>query len=470
MEKRYDFSTEKQWNFKKFSPEPYWKKNIYPKTEAHHLFIGRMHDLGYKLALWLCVEYDNSIMAEDEIAVAAGKEPSGQEHWMDHLMNFVDQGIDGFKIDPARTIDEHPDFNYYNGKTDKEMHNLNQVLMPKQFTTTYKNHKKNHRPFVHYTSGWAGTQHWSASTSGDNGGGRTALFDQINLGMTGALNTSCDIMSVEKDLEMSSLHFGVFLPWMQINSWYSLRHPFYMNKKKEQTYKEYIKLRYALQPYVYSAAIEGAQTGMPIVRSMPLMFPEDRNCDDMVFQFMFGQNYLVSIFSDSIYLPKGNWVDYWTDEIIAGGRQIKHNIPSGKAGLLFVREGSIIPQQHDMQFCGEMPLDTLRLKVYPSNYCEYTLREDDGISYDYEKGKVATTKFECKKNRGGIELVVNPTEGNYDGCYESRTYEVEILLPNQPKEVLVDNKKISDWEYKNGKVYLTVSQPNVREKIVVSIK
>jgi hypothetical protein len=66
--------------------------------------------------------------------------------------------------------------------------------------------------------------------------------------------------------------------------------------------------------------------------------------------------------------------------------------------------------------------------------------------------------------------VVNPTEGTYDGCYESRTYEVEILLPNQPKEVLVDNKKISDWEYKNGKVYLTVSQPDVRERIVVSIK
>ena len=226
---------------------------------------------------------------EDRLAEIAGKPVSGQEHWMDHLKHFLDNGVDGFKVDPARTIDEHPTREYYNGKTDKEMHNLNQVLLPKQMNLMTRGHL-GRRTWHHYTAGWAGTQHWGASTSGDNGGGRTALFDQLNLGVSGFMNTSCDVMSVSKEQEMQSLHFGLFLPWVQINSWYALLQPFYFAQKKRDIYRDYVKLRYSLMPYIYSAALEGGQTGMPIVRSMPLMFPDDRKCDDMVFQYMFGEN------------------------------------------------------------------------------------------------------------------------------------------------------------------------------------
>ena len=85
-------------------------------------------------------------------------------------------------------------------------------------------------------------------------------------------------------------------------------------------YRDYVKLRYALMPYIYSAALEGVQTGMPVVRSMPLMFPDDRKTDDMVYQYMFGQSFLVGIFSDSKNLPKWNWFDFLTGEKLAGGR------------------------------------------------------------------------------------------------------------------------------------------------------
>ena len=61
-----------------------------------------------------------SVPEEDALAKAMGKPLSGQEHWMDHLKNFVDNGVDGFKMDSARTIDEHPNFKYYNGHTDKD--------------------------------------------------------------------------------------------------------------------------------------------------------------------------------------------------------------------------------------------------------------------------------------------------------------------------------------------------------------
>ena len=89
----------------------------------------------------------------------------------------------------------------------------------------------------------------------------------------------CDVLAVSKEQEMQSLHFGLFLPWVQINSWYSLHQPFYFPEKEKNMYRDYVKLRYSLMPYIYSAALEGAQTGMPIVRSMPMMFPNDRHVD-----------------------------------------------------------------------------------------------------------------------------------------------------------------------------------------------
>ena len=209
------------------------------------------------------------------------------------------------------------------------MHNLNQVLMPRQMNRVFRDHK-GIRPWQHYCGGFAGTQRWTANQSGDNGGERTALFDQLNLGSSGLMNTSCDVMSA-KD-EMAALHMGVFLPWIQINSWFGLLHPWYFPDKEKAMYRDYIQLRHDLFPYIYSAALNGHLTGMPILRSMPLVYPDDRNVDDMVFQYMFGDNLLIGVFSDSIYLPKGDWIDFWTGEQLRGeGKEIRHAIPDNRA-------------------------------------------------------------------------------------------------------------------------------------------
>ena len=122
--------------------------------------------------------------------------------------------------------------------------------------------------------------------------------------MSGFLNTSCDVMSVPRELEMQGLHFGLFLPWVQINSWFSMMHPFYYAKEEQDIYRFYVKLRYSLAPYIYSMALEAAQNGMPIVRSMPLCFPDDRNCDDMTYQYMFGDNFCVGIFTNDAFHPR----------------------------------------------------------------------------------------------------------------------------------------------------------------------
>lgn len=470
MEKRYDFSTKKKWNYDRFSPEPYWLQDQYPKTMHNRLFIGKLRSMGFHLGLWLCEEYDLSIQEEDIIAERTGGKLSGQEHWMDHLTVFMDQGVEGFKLDPARTIDNHTNWEYYNGRTDKEMHNLNQVLLPKQMRELGRKYNGK-RTWHHYCGGWSGTQRWTASTSGDNGGGKTALYDQLNLGMSGFLNTSCDVMSVPRELEMQGLHFGLFLPWVQINSWFSMMHPFYYAKEEQDIYRFYVKLRYSLAPYIYSMALEAAQNGMPIVRSMPLCFPDDRNCDDMTYQYMFGDNFCVGIFTNEIYLPKGTWTDAWSGEkIVSKGETFTREYPSDRAGLLFIREGAIIPTQPDVEYLGARPFDRVILKVYPHGDSAYTMLDDDGESYEYENGGVASTLFESHERDGGVEVVVNPVQGSFKGMPSEREYSFRIQRDSRPASVSLNGAAVQDWTYEDGMVCLSAGKVGISEKIVVSVR
>lgn len=470
MEKRYDFSTKKKWNYDRFSPEPYWLQDQYPKTMHNRLFIGKLRSMGFHLGLWLCEEYDLSIQEEDIIAERTGGKLSGQEHWMDHLTVFMDQGVEGFKLDPARTIDNHTNWEYYNGRTDKEMHNLNQILLPKQMRELGRKYNGK-RTWHHYCGGWSGTQRWTASTSGDNGGGKTALYDQLNLGMSGFLNTSCDVMSVPRELEMQGLHFGLFLPWVQINSWFSMMHPFYYAKEEQDIYRFYVKLRYSLAPYIYSMALEAAQNGMPIVRSMPLCFPDDRNCDDMTYQYMFGDNFCVGIFTNEIYLPKGTWTDAWSGEkIVSKGETFTREYPSDRAGLLFIREGAIIPTQPDVEYLGARPFDRVILKVYPHGDSAYTMLDDDGESYEYENGGVASTLFESHERDGGVEVVVNPVQGSFKGMPSEREYSFRIQRDSRPASVSLNGVAVQDWTYEDGMVCLSAGKVGISEKIVVSVR
>lgn len=470
MEKRYDFSTKKKWNYDRFSPEPYWLQDQYPKTMHNRLFIGKLRSMGFHLGLWLCEEYDLSIQEEDIIAERTGGKLSGQEHWMDHLTVFMDQGVEGFKLDPARTIDNHTNWEYYNGRTDKEMHNLNQVLLPKQMRELGRKYNGK-RTWHHYCGGWSGTQRWTASTSGDNGGGKTALYDQLNLGMSGFLNTSCDVMSVPRELEMQGLHFGLFLPWVQINSWFSMMHPFYYAKEEQDIYRFYVKLRYSLAPYIYSMALEAAQNGMPIVRSMPLCFPDDRNCDDMTYQYMFGDNFCVGIFTNEIYLPKGTWTDAWSGEkIVSKGETFTREYPSNRAGLLFIREGAIIPTQPDVEYLGARPFDRVILKVYPHGDSAYTMLDDDGESYEYENGGIASTLFVSHERDGGVDVVVNPVQGSFKGMPSEREYSFRIQRDSRPASVSLNGAAVQDWTYEDGMVCLSAGKVGISEKIVVSVR
>ena len=470
MEKRYDFSTKKKWNYDRFSPEPYWLQNSMPKKYYPRLFVGKLNSMGIHLGLWLCEEYDHSIIEEDLIAEREGRPQSGLEHWPDHLTTFMDMGIDGFKLDPARTIDEHPTWKYHNGLTDKEMHNLNQVLLTKQIASMTRKHTGK-RSWHHYCGGWAGTQHWTAANSGDNGGGLIALYDQHNLGMSGFMNLSCDVMSVPREQEMQGLHFGIFLPWVQVNSWFSMMQPFYYSGVEKEMYKFYVKLRYQFIPYIYSNALEGALTGMPMVRSMPLEFPDDRNCDDMALQYMFGHQYCVSAYSNDIYLPAGEWINVWTGELVdSKGEVVTRELPYNRAGQFFVRNGAIVPTMPDVEFIGSKPQTDFIIKVYPHGESSFTMYEDDGESYEYENGAISSTLFECSQSGKNVSIVVNPVQGSYKGMPAARNYSFEVRCTSKPRKVLVNGTKVKDWTWEDNTLKVSAGKTAVSDKLNLNVQ
>ncbi len=459
---------EDQWAI--LNDAPYWVQDQMPKKFYPRLFVGKLRSMGIRLGLWLCEEYDASIIEEDRIAVKEGRDTSGLEHWPDHLTTFMDMGVEGFKLDPARTIDAHPTWEYYNGHGDDEMHNISQVLMPKQIAQMTRRHT-GRRSWHHYCGGWAGSQHWSAAQSGDNGGGIVALFDQHNLGNSGFMNMSCDVMSVPREQEMPGLHFGVFLPWLQINSWFSMMHPFYYYGVEKEMYKFYIGLRYSFIPYIYSNALEGMLTGMPMVRSMPLEFPDDRNCDDMVFQYMFGRQYCVSAFSNDIYLPAGEWINVWTGELVnSRGETITRELPVNRAGQLFVRNGAIVPTRPVVDFIGSEPQTDFILKVYPHGDTNFTMYDDDGESYAYEEGAICSTLFECREQGRDIRVTVHPVQGTYQGLPESRNYSFELRCTSKPRKVSLNGTPVKDWSWENNTLQVNAGETSINETLTLTVQ
>ena len=455
MQKNYDYSTNKYWDLGKFKVSYSWIPD--PKDGKYaNLFLEKMDALGYKVALWLCIDHDLSIEAEDRVASKTGSKQSGMEHWFPHLNKFTDQGVVGYKLDPGQTQMEHPKRKYYNKKKDREMHNLNQVLLQKQMNLSFREHTDK-RSFHHYCGGYTGSQHWGASTVGDNGGGEKTLYDIINHSFSGNSNMTIDVLE-DIRVKAPAIHYSFFTPWVQLNSWAWILHPWYFSKEDQDMFQFYTKLRYSLIPYIYSAAINSTITAMPIVRPMPLVFPEDDKVDELAHEFMFGESLLVGAFTDSVYLPEGNWIDYWTGEKYTGKQELDYKIPKGRGGFLFVKSGAIIPYQKPHQFIKTDFIDTLIIRFYPDGNSNYKLLEDDGITFKYEEGIIAKTIFTCSEDDDLINIGISPDKINYSKELENRIYELEVFCRKPVKVILQDSEENAvEWAYdleKNKLIFL----------------
>lgn len=459
MEKFYDYSTEKTWHPERF-PIPSYAPN------GPHTFISALKRMGYKLELWLCNDYDLSYEAERRIGnditkkeeknvfyeddkekdvhftepVKMDKITKPDQPWFEHLKKFIEQGVDFFKQDGALQVCEHPDRKWANGMDDKEMHNLYPLLYSQQMYEGFKEYT-GRRPCCFTPCGWAGLQRYTGTWTGDTGGGPKTLVACLNLALSGHSLVTCDMEVTTEE----GIHYGFLLPWAQINSWNYFRHPWLLGDRLFKILSEYAQLRSRLVPYIYTYAYLSHISGIPIMRPLVLEYPEDDKAPYILNEYFLGRELLVTAFSKDIYLPSGKWCDFWTGKIYEGPLSFSYEVPEGKGGGLFIRENSIVPLGPLRQYV-EQETDegfTLHIFIEQGNKAEFNLYKDDGITFEYQKGKFNIYKIQADYLQNGKLVIKIPDEVKIEKIY--------INSSQKPASVSL-NEKDTSFIYRQSEI------------------
>jgi alpha-D-xyloside xylohydrolase len=319
----------------------------------------------------------------------------------------------------------------------------------------------NQRVFLLTRSGFAGLQGYSTATwSGDIGTRWDDMKAQISAGLNFALSGipywTMDIggFCVEKRYETARegsedlkewrelnnrwFQFGSFCPLFRSHGQFPYREIYNLSPKGTPTYESmvyYTKLRYRLMPYIYSLAGMTYFNDYTIMRALVMDFTSDIKTHNISDQYMFGPSLLVcpvytyKARSREVYFPEGsNWYDFESNKFISGGKSLKVDAPYERIPL-FVKSGAILPVGKDIQHTGESQSDDLLLKVYTGHDGEFTLYEDEGTNYNYEKGSYLTIKIIY--NEKTKTLTIGNQHGEYPNMPLTRHFRIEWITPDQ---------------------------------------
>ncbi len=203
-----------------------------------------------------------------------------------------------------------------------------------------------------------------------------------------------------RELYCRMLQFATFLPVMRSHGSETPREPWQFGNPGEPYYESIlssIRLRYRLLPYIYSVAARVSKEGYTMTRALAFDFPKDEKVLNLKDEFMFGPSLLVAPMTESgnsrkVYLPKGSgWRDFYTNRHYEGSQWITVDAPISQIPL-FVRDGSILPLGPDVEYADESPAP-VEILVYPGADTSFTLYQDAGDGYAYEKGYFSTQVF-----------------------------------------------------------------------------
>jgi alpha-glucosidase/alpha-D-xyloside xylohydrolase len=323
----------------------------------------------------------------------------------------------------------------------------------------------NIRPFALHRNGYAGMQRYAWLWSGDTLSTWKTLAAQIMVGITAGL---CGIPYWGSDtggfVPTREFTAELFVRWFQFSSFcpsfrchgrtWMLRLPWgwdmgnygpaefdgqfaaltlpkpeeLHNKAVEGICRKYLNLRYQLLPYLYSSAAQTHRTGLPLMRSLWLAFPDDAKAAAVDDAYLWGDSMLVApvlqpgAASRSVYLPRGSWWDYWKNVRLEGGSEITRAVDL-ETMPLFVRAGAIVPVGPVKQHTGEASDEPLLLRVYPGADGTMTLYEDDGKSFDHEKGAFSSIACKWEERSRTLSLRAD-TRGSIP---RGRVFTVEIV-------------------------------------------
>lgn len=231
------------------------------------------------------------------------------------------------------------------------------------------------------------------------------------------------------------MQFSAFVPVFRVHgSENRQRQPWVFGKQAEQVAADAIKLRYKLIPYIYSYERRAYETGIGLVKPLIFDYPEDANVANYVDAWMFGDYMLAAPVVDEgqtlkdIYLPKGEWIDYFKGTVYSGGQTIKYTVDDKtlKDIPLFIKKGAIIPSQQVMNYIGEKPVKNIDIDVFPDVVkTDFRYYDDDGETYNYENGDYFAQNMTAQDmGNDGIAFTIGDKEGSYTPPLEYYTVKI----------------------------------------------
>ncbi|MFQ6617456.1 MAG: TIM-barrel domain-containing protein, partial [Fidelibacterota bacterium] len=284
--------------------------------------------------------------------------PSAQEWWWGKHRSLIDGGVAGWWTDLGEPETHPSDMRHYLGPM-KRVHNIFNLIWSKLLYEGYMTYRPDERLFNLTRSGFAGMQRystfpWSGDVSKSFSGLRAQLPIMLGMGMSGVGYQHSDIGGftgyTTPELYARWMEFGSFSPITRAHGWGQGTEPWAFGSEVEEIATDYIKLRYKLLPYIYTYAYQNHIRGWPLARPLIFEYPEDPAVLNLDSEYLWGEAFLAAPVmeegstSRSVYLPEGEWIDYWTGDFYPGSRTITVEAPLNLLPL-FVKNGSIIPMQ-----------------------------------------------------------------------------------------------------------------------------
>lgn len=383
-----------------------------------------------------------------------------KNYWQQHV-NLMNTGVDGF------WPDEGDWFNLY------ERIKRHQLYYQGQLST-----KPNVRPWSLQRNGYPGIAQWGGWVwSGDTESSWKTLEGQIAVGLNYSLSIGpywgSDIGGFYSSKELTGelyarwFQFASFcgsfrshgrtwhtrLPWgwgLPSMGFIEDREPplesELNNPAIEPIARKYDELRYRLLPYTYTLAWQARNTGMPLQRAMWLQYPNDKKARSIATQYMWGSDLLIApvyekgATSRNVYLPAGDWYDWWTNAKQHGLQTICRNVDLATMPI-YVRAGAIIPFDPVRQYTTEKVDEPTTIKIFTGADGAYTLYEDDGICQDYLAGKGTWTCMSWNDNLH--EFVIKPgAPKGFTSEVIKQVFKVQLIPSGVTKELSYDGKSM----------------------------
>jgi len=435
---------------------PQFDEKNYPNPAG---FIKELHDLNahFNISIWSNPDKNSEIGKE----YVAKKRFIGESKWLDYFnpetrkeywntlkVNMFDNGVDSWWMDAVE-----PENDALKGEKtfagSGDLYRLTYPLMVSQ--AVYEGQREassDKRVCILTRSAFSGQQRYGViNWSGDIGGTWDVFRNQIvaglNFTITGLPYWTTDIggffrpgrgqYTDEKFHELLTrwYQWGAFSPIFRMHGYQTETEPWKYGQTVEDNMRKMLNLRYRLLPYIYSEAWQVTKNGSTMMRALVMDFNGDADAVKQPYEYMFGKAFLVAPMTEAgktqrdVYLPKSSdWYDFWTGQRIKGGQTVKAEAPLDRIPL-FIKAGSIVPMGPVVQSSGEKTAEPIEIRVYEGANGEFTLYEDEGDNYNYEKGKFSSITF--KWDDKTKKITIGERVGNFEGMLANREFKLVVV-------------------------------------------